>query len=173
MNFVEYVKFTDTVALYPKEVESQYLALGVADELGELVQERTTDGLLSEMGDCFWYLLRYSHYVLGADLEEWYSHATDRNSLPVDVTFIGPSTRHAGVICGYEKKKLRDGATWDAAKAEQKKNEAILAACMLIMQLAKLCAMTGHELEEVLEINVQKLSRRKAAGTIKGDGSDR
>lgn len=173
MNFVEYVEFTDTVALYPKEVENQYLALGIADELGELVLERETDPFTKEAGDCFWYLLRYAHYVLKVDLNDWYDRASQARNLPNQTEFLTAAIGYAGVICGYEKKKLRDGSTWDEKKAEAKRGAAEVACYKLLMEIIKLASFFGVSKEVIMSLNVQKLTGRKEAGTIKGDGGNR
>lgn len=65
-----YQVFTDTTAIYPREVEEQYLLAGLFEELGELAgafkkyhrgdyDVRELDRrLLGEAGDVIWYLAR-------------------------------------------------------------------------------------------------------------------
>ena len=66
-----YKQFTRNTAQYPKEVEMEYLMLGLANEVGEvlgkykkylrgdvLIQQDFEQKLISEMGDVMWYFVR-------------------------------------------------------------------------------------------------------------------
>ena len=66
-----YMKFTQDTAQYPKEVEMEYLMLGLANEVGEVlgkykkylrgdkvVQQDFEKALVDEMGDVMWYFVR-------------------------------------------------------------------------------------------------------------------
>lgn len=72
----DYQRWTRTVAIYPKDQAINYLALGLASEAGEVagkVKKTIRDGtfdradLISELGDCLWYLTRLAD-ELGVDL---------------------------------------------------------------------------------------------------------
>jgi NTP pyrophosphatase (non-canonical NTP hydrolase) len=65
------MKFTQDTAQYPKEVEMEYLMLGLANEVGEVlgkykkylrgdkvVQQDFEKALVDEMGDVMWYFVR-------------------------------------------------------------------------------------------------------------------
>lgn len=67
MTFNEYIRFTRTTAIYPAERTMEYLLLGLASEVGELMgvckKEIRDDQLMpeefeKELGDIFWYLAR-------------------------------------------------------------------------------------------------------------------
>ena len=66
-----YMKFTQDTAQYPKEVEMEYLMLGLANEVGEVlgkykkylrgdkvIQQDFEKALVDEMGDVLWYFVR-------------------------------------------------------------------------------------------------------------------
>ena len=66
-----YKQFTRNTAQYPKEVEMEYLMLGLANEVGEVlgkykkylrgdkvVQQDFEKALVDEMGDVMWYFVR-------------------------------------------------------------------------------------------------------------------
>ena len=66
-----YKQFTRETAQYPKEVEMEYLMLGLANEVGEvlgkykkylrgdkMVRQDFEKALVSEMGDVMWYFVR-------------------------------------------------------------------------------------------------------------------
>ncbi len=72
MNEKPYKIFTRETAVYPKEREEEYLLLGLASEVGELLgkhkKEIRGDGKnfsakLDELGDVMWYIYRLcDHY---------------------------------------------------------------------------------------------------------------
>ena len=74
MDFETYREWTRTTAVYPKDIEEQYLVLGLANEVGEFLgkckKELRGDGVtleakMGELGDIFWYLARLvDHYDL-------------------------------------------------------------------------------------------------------------
>ena len=74
MDFETYKKWTRTTAMYPKEKEEEYLMIGLANEVGELLgkykKQIRGDGskfkeIRGELGDIMWYLARlFDHYEL-------------------------------------------------------------------------------------------------------------
>ena len=102
-----YKEFTKRTAQYPKEVEMEYLMLGLSSEVGEvlgkykkylrgdkMIRQDFEKALLDELGDVMWYFVR-------------------------------------------------------------------------------ICDVLNVTLYEVMSKNIEKLSRRRDKGTIKGDGDDR
>lgn len=83
MDFDEYQKETAKTAIYPKEREDEYLALGLASEAGEyagrvkktirdrggIIGESEREARKYELGDVMWYIAR-SADQLGYSLEE-------------------------------------------------------------------------------------------------------
>ncbi len=77
MDINEYQKWSDRTAIYPKEEELSYIALGLAGEGGEVANlvkkiirddgkvltEDKKDKLIDELGDCFWYLARFAQML--------------------------------------------------------------------------------------------------------------
>jgi len=77
MDIDKYQQWSDRTAIYPKEEELQYIALGLAGEAGEVANlikkvvrddgkvltEEKRDKLIAELGDCFWYLARFSQAI--------------------------------------------------------------------------------------------------------------
>ena len=74
MDWATYQDWTKTTAVYPEEKEEEYLMLGLASEVGELLgkfkkeirgdAEKLADKL-DELGDVCWYLARLmDHYDL-------------------------------------------------------------------------------------------------------------
>ena len=74
MDWETYREWTRTTAEYPKDREEEYLMIGLASEVGELLgkfkKEIRGDGpkygdKIQELGDVFWYMARLvDHYGL-------------------------------------------------------------------------------------------------------------
>ena len=72
MNEKPYKIFTRETAVYPKEREEEYLLMGLASEVGELLGKHKKEirgdgknfsGKLDELGDVMWYIYRLcDHY---------------------------------------------------------------------------------------------------------------
>jgi len=83
MNVNEYQSWTETTAIYPKEFELSYLALGLVGEAGEIANHikkvlrdyngKVTDEmkktLINELGDIEWYIARLCEF-LGTTIED-------------------------------------------------------------------------------------------------------
>jgi len=92
MDFETYKKWTRETAVYPKELEEEYLMIGLANEVGEVLgkykKQLRGDGskykeIRSELGDVCWYLARlFDMYdmTLVEVLHENYVKLTDRKN---------------------------------------------------------------------------------------------
>ncbi len=79
-------------------------------------------------------------------------------------------TEEAGEVAGKFKKILRDkegriGPT-DELEIQKELGD-------VLWYMAEMCTLYGWSLEEVAQLNIQKLSSRKARGTIQGSGDSR
>lgn len=166
-----YAKWTDSMAQYPPTAEPFYLALGIADECGELLLARGTDGVLKEAGDVLWYIARYSTRVLGVPFSEL-----------IDAVHYAPRYKElrsalgsVGVLCGIEKKRIRDGDTWDVETLAKKQRTAKQALVDVLVWVNGELDANGYTYTfiEAINANRAKLSARLEAGTIKGDGDNR
>lgn len=78
MKLTDYQKFTDTIVVYDKKVELEYLTLGLVSEAGEVAgvvkklirqdckyQEAKLfeSSLKNELGDCLWYISQLCNYL--------------------------------------------------------------------------------------------------------------
>lgn len=168
--FDQYAEWTDTVAQYPVSHEGAYLALGIIDECGEVtdcvIREHEAD-LAKECGDVLWYASRYVYRVLGRSMSEFMASFdyTDKHTQHIHVA--------TGVIAAVEKKRIRDGANWDAATVAAKNEKAAEALKNVIRWVNSYIHSTGRTLEEAMIFNQGKLNKRKDEGTIQGDGDNR
>lgn len=125
-----------STAIYPRELELPYLALGLCSEVAELQgaldrhNRRARNGgsmvstpeimqeLLSEAGDSMWYVTRLANFF-DTDLQiligaaKFRDFEASKNLLNGCILSMGIS---AGLIAGRAKKSIRDGANWSAKK---------------------------------------------------------
>lgn len=164
--FDDYAKWTDNVAQYPVNSEAFYLALGIADECGELLGcNRDQD--VKEAGDVLWYAARYATKVLGVNFSAVVEDATAGGQVVVEIT------KYVGIICGVEKKRIRDGDNWSDAKRAQKIEDSYNALVRVVCWVHNILNSRNFTLVDAIELNIQKLGARLDAGTIKGDGDNR
>lgn len=165
--FDAYASWTDSVAKYPPTAEPFYLALGIADEAGEYASAEGRDHLIAEAGDVLWYAARYCRNVLGVPFSNLVADAQESRGSSVLMSVL------VGVICGVEKKRIRDGELWSTNKIAQKNRDSYNALCSIVHRLNEELLDFGVTLQEALELNMKKLGARLQAGTIRGDGEDR
>lgn len=166
----EYSAWTDDFAVYPKTAEPHYLALGICEELGELSRAALIDDVILEAGDVLWYAARYSRLVLGTPFSAF---ARSDAFASVDHTPL-TSLEAAAIIAGVEKKRLRDGANWDAKKRLEKNAAASEALQIIIKHTIEMAwRRAGATITVLLTKNKAKLTARRAADTLHGDGDHR
>lgn len=172
----DYQRFTPTTAKYPRALALPYLALGIGDEAGELLEKCLDHSalvaawgkreLLPEAGDVMWYmaqlLLEYE-----VTLSEVYQRA-ERTIVDFEATLDGLGTYisiHAAKLQGRIKKHLRDQADV---------REAVIELCARIVRaLMTLCRIFDSSLFLVMDDNRRKLEARLEANTIQGEGDHR
>lgn len=162
-----YAAWTDSVAKYPPAAEPFYLALGIADEIGELDAARGPEEILKESGDVLWYCARYCTKVIGIPFSGAVSII---ERLPNAVTTV---SRAVGILCGVEKKRIRDGADWDDNKKYDKIEESTSAMLDVLRFVKNSLAAEGFTIGKAMSTNIKKLEARADAGTIQGDGDNR
>ncbi len=170
-----YADWTDTVAKYPVTAEPYYLALGIADEIGELCG-CDADNVVKEAGDVLWYCARYAKNVLRVNFSVI---VEDKKAGMCDIS------EQVGILCGVEKKRIRDGHMWNN-EVRAKKTEAAYAALVQIVGWVALTIdlrgriaydlstdVERNALGYAVQMNMGKLEARAAAGTLQGDGDHR
>lgn len=147
----EYIRWTDTTAVYPKEREQEYLRLGLLSEVGEVagvLKRRVRDGevapekLLAEVGDLLWYMAR-----LHRDTETWSQaekqDASQANHFPSDIDML------AAIAL------LSEGPV------------------STVTHFLRFLRKHNFTLEQVITSNTAKLEGRKQRNTIHGAGDER
>ena len=173
--FDDYAGWTDTTAKYPVTApsgycsEPSYLALGIADEMGELVVTGLDENRLKEAGDVLWYAARYATKVLRVNFS---AAVEDARFLVLDDKHFH-ITEQTGIICGVEKKRIRDSASWNDLIRGDKERAAYSALVKVITYVIDMLHEGGYTIEQAIERNMGKLNARLQSGTIHGDGDNR
>ena len=85
---------------------------------------------------------------------------------PIELYYLGLGiASEAGEVAGKIKKIIRDGSL-DTVAIVQEVGD-------VLWYAARLCDALGFELEDVLQLNYAKLTKRKDNGTIQGSGDQR
>ena len=92
--------------------------------------------------------------------------AVYEQSLAVEYTTLGLCSE-AGELAGKVKRKMRGD------KKEINKEDALLEIGDCLWYLSECAKAFGSDLETVAKMNIEKLSKRKIAGTIRGEGDHR
>ena len=177
MEASEYQKKAMETAVYPNIGNNfAYVALGLTDETGEVVEKieefASPEEIVKEVGDCLWYaagcateagldlgeILNYSE-SLGFGNSE--SYESNQNGMVV----------YAAKIAGYAKKAIRD----DEGSITDKRRGVIEEALAGFMYWTQrfLNQSYGIDTGVVMPQNIAKLTKRKEKGTLKGDGDNR
>lgn len=165
MNFLnDYQTEAVTLAAYPSKYEIAYTALGLIDEVGELLRTEygNQEAILSEMGDVCWYCAALSH-DLGLKLQDCWDNPHIKMINNVEALFEN-STR----LCGRVKKILRGDPGKDAKVLEV---QGFIGD--ILRRLEFLAAEHDSSLKAVMDANLDKLFDRKDRGVLKGDGDSR
>lgn len=167
-DFNDYSNWTDRVAIYPKTAEPFYLALGIAEEVAELAGTDNPQDIIAEAGDVLWYSARYSRLVLNVPFAEIVATAVNAPAPRGTQLMLA-----VGAICGVEKKRLRDGETWDVKKAAAKRAAAIDGLITVVRGVLGFSDAIGVPLITVARLNQDKLTKRLEESKLQGDGSNR
>lgn len=169
-----YADWSETTAVYPKVHEAHYLALGFAEETGELLDaldRGVKEDVVAEAGDVCWYIARYCLHVLNIPFSDMAQSAFNYNT-----NFcLGPRelVKRIGLVCGVEKKRLRGGSDWSSDKLTKKHKLAHDSMAVVLAWVLIKLRDNNTTIHECLVINQRKLNARRAANTIKGDGDHR
>lgn len=163
---LDYITFTRKTAVYPNSVEIPYLTLGLINETAEL---RNAPNSVHELGDIMWYTARLADALGETDL--FAKHFTQEfvaitrpwgNWVEGGEYVLGLLGQFAGRV----KKYLRGDEIAFRKMRASYHHEVLTAVSFMILE-------AEVDLGEVITKNIEKLTARKEAGTLKGDGDDR
>lgn len=169
----EYQQFTERTAVYPAMLAVPYLALGLGDEAGELLEKvaqfgmHKVDATLAEVGDVTWYLAQFL-LRRGVKLSTAYERIRELPPVEHEATVIAVAcdiSIACALIQGRVKKELRDGTVNEGAVLNY--------AARVLRSLDTLSRTLGSNLTLVVEHNRVKLLDRLERNAIKGEGDAR
>lgn len=179
--FQEYSVAAQSTAIYDPSRGIEYCTLGLASEIGEAMElvlrwESNTSLLKKELGDILWYCSELSRNI-GSTLKDTVCDQADtfgeyfafEKICPMED--LGNVLMHMNVcsaeIAGMVKRTLRGDYKKINPDAIKKRIKDVVRGCAL------LAASIGSTLQEVAELNIQKLQKRKRDDTIMGSGDNR
>lgn len=168
MEYEDYKKFTQSMSIYPS-VGSNFLypALGLIEELLEAHRANTDEELEKELGDVMFYLTQ-----LGNETGIYISYKA------IWMTEENTAYSRIGQLAGKLKKSIRDHG-WTVGNPPPKYfldwyvDNVDYFYVMVSDLYYSLVKDNPPSMEEILDINVAKLTSRKERGVLQGDGDDR
>lgn len=163
----EYQELAATTAVYPVEYKYAYPSLGLAEEVGEFCEKllgpRERLDMGHELGDVMWYASAVAR-DFGLTLSECFVRTDFPASDNPDFAMLFAALRLAGRV-----KKVLRGDTFDEKKMDQVKLElGRILHCVNV-----LAQHFDFTMEEICQMNLDKLFDRKERGVLKGDGDNR
>lgn len=175
MNLTEYQKLSRTTASYPVDCVT-YPILGLCGEIGEsyekILTSHNSDEIHKELGDVMWYIAQITTEIK-EDLQTLFNLSISTNTLGTDYEFIRDRDMciiYASKIAEVGKKIIRDN---DGILDDDRKTRIKTNLIPLIYHFNKWISMQHGNMEDVCQINIDKLFSRKERGAIQGDGDNR
>ena len=170
MKFKDYQKLTSQFAIYPKETALEYLSLGLFSEVGEiagLIKKKIRgdelpdfDELLKkELGDVAWYLSELANKVCIGSIN------TDPDLKKADNWSIMDSLNQISDL-DCDCRSIMFDVTHD-------RNDLATSILDAIDEWVNMVLLFGFDVDEVLDLNIKKLSSRQERCVIKGSGDNR
>jgi NTP pyrophosphatase (non-canonical NTP hydrolase) len=185
----EYQEFTRSTAIYSKQIEREYLVLGLMSEAVELLQLMSFESIPNdvgrwlpaskeefqkEAGDCFWYVARLCdtfdlEFSLIVDFAiDFIERSHVKSFRPKED--VDEVIKQSGDLCGIQKKVFRDN---DGVWSEEKIDNVEPILRLVVLNLIRLLHTYGSNLESCLQANCDKLCDRKDRGVLAGSGDNR
>lgn len=171
MTIQQYQEKCITTATYPRFGNGNYIYpfLGLSGEFGEFYEKQ--DNYIydeieqkKEMGDVMWYLVIIS-YELGIDMERLRDTEESINTFDVGYK-LKDGFLLISKFAEYLKKVERDGNDISAIQVTNFVRE-------IYKRLMLYKKFRGWELDEILQMNIDKLQDRKERNVLHGSGDNR
>jgi len=167
----KYNALTNKTAVYPKEHEVSYLALGINAEFGEFGNAETIQDAIKELGDIYWFVSQLSH-LTGKSMWDL------RNSYP------GPNPEgekwntpqgdgFALAVMSMEIMDVHDAVAKFLRDETDYTEKLSFFLTRTILVLESIADVLGLDIGELLEENIKKLESRQRRGKLHGSGDNR
>lgn len=191
MNPNDYVDIVPKTAIFPDTVldsnyeASDYTTLGLISEIGEvasvvkkmyrdnegLLDEKTRDRLIAELGDCYWYV------AACCKVEDVSFTSAFNLALTNPLAKLHRSTdlisMSYGLISSGQEVVKNQLMYKNIADEDRDKQFILNTFASIILKLNLFCACISSSYEDVLEYNYRKLMSRLINNSLKGSGDDR
>lgn len=163
MNLKEYENIIAETAIYPKEITQSfglaYCMLGLNEEFQEYLDAKTAIDNKKEAGDIIWYVTAMATEINTSVSELWLEMATE------NIKHLSASDTQKMIIRlnGKIKKYYRDGKDYTP--------EIKVVLKYVLKYIINTC--TEYTFSEVLQINYDKLIKRRETNTLHGEGDNR
>lgn len=172
MQLSEYQQKTTQFVIYPKQYGLIYTVIGLADETSEFFEQYNTnyqsniDTIRHELGDCLFYLAN-----ICTELDIQFSDFGKLEIPNVNYEAVNEQVILSGKALGSVKKMMRDD---DMKLTDKRKEDIIKLLEKYYKNTVVICKMyLDCSVEDVMKMNCDKLTSRRARNVISGDGSDR
>lgn len=166
MDLKEYSETALSTAIYDKS--TGYPVLGLVGETGELIRKFNScsddEEINKEIGDVFWYLNAISSDYLYMNL---YQLVRLNDQVSVKTSFSLGAWNKVSKIAEIAKKAIRD------SNNTLNKTQSSKLSLLLVQLYRMLENYASHELDDILQLNHDKLFSRKERGVISGSGDNR
>lgn len=179
MHLSTYAQTIEGFARYPQEVGTRYARLGLIGEAGEIANQvkkiwRDDDGLVTddrcaklvdELGDVLWYAVRLAHH-LGVDVGQLEPVIGDTEVFSIidfEVTDIFTATERLLLVAAAPL----------ALPLDVKRHEKVEFVQELLNAIADMADYLDADIDELAQLNVDKLNGRIERGTLQGSGDGR
>lgn len=184
MKVNDYVDIVEKTAIYPDEPSLAYVVLGLVGEAGEFIDEffspaTTKIKITKEAGDVYWYItaicketgLSAKHVLSSSERSIIDTVAEVEDPFKLHIQLTKTTSRLAEIA----KKYYRDAETLSERdeyldKYEDELFTLLIKTGVLVESLARI---KGIDFEKILEVNYNKLIKRRKTNTLSGEGSDR
>lgn len=170
MNFKEYQKLAFTTCQESSK-NMEYAVLGLQSEIGELFEkiELNADNkeIIKEAGDIPWYvaLICTLNDIELEDIAEVAKEKAFGVIKHYHYSSMNKMIIESSNLCGIWKKQIRDG--------KHNISDIYCKLTSILAELFEVCKTLGFNIENVLQINIEKLFDRKKRGVISGSGDNR
>ena len=188
MDWRQYQEMASQTVAYPgaewDHLGIFYATFGLVDEVAEVYEALdydpdtsvvVGDKLKSELSDCLWYVARIvvewrlDWDALETEVKELQGKIEPRDLIESYHLMIVS----AGNICGVAKKYLRDEGFHLNAPSQAKRTQVQFLLANALVGLYNMLYLLNLSLDELMQINLDKLFSRKKRGKLHGEGDNR
>lgn len=193
MDFKEFVKFTDSTAIYPRDKELEYLGLGIFSEVGEVAgvvkkflrdatpQSQLKEKIVSETCDCLWYIARLVKFfglveVFDREISQkttMMSAFAKKSIEDVSLDLLVKASGTAIAINSYYKVIMQYKISNTVMSVDSLKENIKVNLLELYYNMAVLLKMMNYDIKDLCEVNQKKLLDRQKRDKLGGSGDNR